>query len=502
MAEGGAIKRIVIVGGGTAGWMTAAALSRFLGGSGRRIVLIESEAIGTVGVGEGTIPPILEFNLQLGLDEAAFLRETHATYKLGIEFVGWTRKGERYFHQFGQIGRPLNGVPFYQLWLRNRANASIGPLAGYSMSAVAAADHRFSHPSPDPADPLSQLAYAFHFDASAYGQFLRRYAEAHGAERIEGKIIGVEQDGESGFVTAVRLEDDRRVRGDLFIDCSGFRSLLLGQQLQVPFEDWSHWLPCDRAVTVGSERISPLLPYTRSTAQPAGWQWRIPLQHRTGNGHVYCSASMEDDEAERILVSTLDAPTISDPRRLRFTAGRRTKSWEANVVAIGLSSGFLEPLESTSIHLIQHGIQKLLGLFPSRGISSVERAEYNRHMVNSYEPVRDFIILHYFANNREEPFWRQVRSMTLPEALQHKIELFREHGHVFRYNDELFDIPSWVAVMLGQGIDPSACDPLATALPEAEVLRAIAELKRAYEDAAKRLPLASDFIERRIAAAQ
>jgi len=501
MADAGAIRRIVVVGGGTAGWMAAAALSRFLGPS-RRIVLVESEAIGTVGVGEGTIPPILEFNHQLGLDEGEFLRETHATYKLGIEFANWTREGERYFHQFGHIGRPLNGVPLYQLWLRNRANPSIGRLADYSMSAVAAAHHRFSHASPDPAEPLSQLAYAFHFDASAYGRFLRRFAEAHGAERVEGRIVGVEQDGETGFITAVRLEDDRKVRGDLFIDCSGFRSLLLGQQLGVAFEDWSQWLPCDRAVTVGSEPTKPLLPFTRSTAHAAGWQWRIPLQHRTGNGHVYCSEFMEDDKAERILVETLDSAPIAEPRRLRFTAGRRAKAWEANVVAIGLSSGFLEPLESTSIHLIQHGVQKLLSLFPSRGISAVERDEYNRHMVNSYEPVRDFIILHYFANQRPEPFWEQVRAMTLPDSLRHKIELFREHGHVFRYNEELFEVPSWVAVMLGQGIIPSEPDPLTSAMPNDQVLRAMAELRRGYESTAERMPLASDYIADRIAAAQ
>ena len=500
MTEGVPVRRIVIVGGGTAGWMAATALARFVGGSGRRIVLIESEAIGTVGVGEGTIPPILEFNLQLGLDEGEFLRETHATYKLGIEFAGWTEPGERYFHQFGQIGRPLNGLSLHQLWLRHRDNPSVGPLAGYSMSAVAAALHRFSHPSPDPADPLSQLAYAFHFDAAAYGQFLRKYAERNGAEHIEGRIVGVEQDGESGFVTAVRLEDDRRVRGDLFIDCSGFRSLLLGQQLGVGFEDWSHWLPCDRAIAVPSARSEPLLPYTRSTAHPAGWQWRIPLQHRTGNGHVYSSAFMGDDEAERILVETLDSKPIAEPKRLRFTAGRRSKAWEANVIAVGLSSGFLEPLESTSIHLIQHGVQKLLSLFPGRGINPVERDEYNRHMVNSYEPVRDFIILHYFANRREEPFWKQRREMDLPDSLRHKIELFRQHGRVFRYNEELFDVPSWIAVMLGQEIIPSEADPLASAMPEADVLRAMSELRRAYETAAERLPLASEFIERRIAA--
>src|SRR5947209_7674975 len=314
MAEEGAIKRIVIVGGGTAGWMTAAALSRFLGGSGRRIVLAESEAIGTVGVGEGTIPPILEFNAQLGIDEAEYLRATHATYKLGIEFVGWTRDSDRYFHQFGQIGRPLNGIALYQLWLKHRGQREVGPLTGYSMSAVAVAHHRFAHPSRYPDEPQSQIAYAFHFQASPYGQFLRRFAEKLGAERIEGRIVGVDQDPETGFVTALQLDDERRVRGDLFIDCSGFRSLLLGQTLGIPFEDWTHWLPCDRAVTVPSARTEPLLPYTRSTAHPAGWQWRIPLQHRTGNGHVYCSAHMDDEEAQRILLEGVDGKPIAEPR--------------------------------------------------------------------------------------------------------------------------------------------------------------------------------------------
>jgi len=501
MTQGPPIRRIVVVGGGTAGWMAAAALARFVAPGGKRVVVVESEAIGTVGVGEGTIPPILEFNLQLGIDEAEFLRETHASYKLGIDFVGWTREGDRYFHQFGQIGRPLNGVPFYQLWLKNRGDRSISPLRDYSMSAVAAAQDRFGHPAPDLADPLSQLAYAFHFDAAAYGRFLRKYAEQRGAERIEGRIVEVEQDSETGFVNALRLDDDRRVRGDLFIDCSGFRSLLLGQALGVPFEDWSRWLPCDRAIAVPSERTDPLLPYTRSTAHPAGWQWRIPLQHRTGNGHVYCSDHMSDVEAERILIETLDAKPIAEPNRLRFTAGRRAKSWEANVVALGLSAGFLEPLESTSIHLIQHGIQRLLSLFPNSGINPVERDEYNRHMVNGYEPVRDFIILHYHATERTGPLWDHVRNMEVPDTLRHKIELFRQNGRVFRYNDELFDIPSWVAVMLGQGVTPEGHDPLVDAMPDRDVLRAMAELAQSYEQAARRLPLASEFIDRKLAAA-
>lgn len=501
MGADNAIRRIVIVGGGTAGWMAAAALARFLGASGKRIVVVESDAIGTVGVGEGTIPPILEFNLQLGIDEADFVRATSATYKLGIDFVGWLDGSDRYFHQFGQIGRPLNGVPFHQLWLKNRRDPSVGPLAAYAMSGVAARHHRFGHPSDEPTDPLSQIAYAFHFDAAAYGRFLRAYAEHRGAERIEGRIIEVEQDSDTGFVSSVRLEDDRRVKGDLFIDCSGFRSLLLGQTLGVKFEDWSRWLPCDRAIAVPSERTEPLTPYTRSIAHPAGWQWRIPLQHRTGNGHVYCSGHMSDDEAERLLIATLDSAPIAEPHRLRFTAGRRAKAWEANVIAIGLSAGFLEPLESTSIHLIQHSIQKLLSLFPGDRISAIERDEYNRHMVNSYEPVRDFLILHYAATLRSEPFWTSVREVPLPETLKHKIELFREHGHVFRYNEELFDVPSWIAVMLGQGIVPAHHDPLVDAMPERDVLRAMAQLAHAYEQAALKLPLAGDFIERRIAAA-
>jgi tryptophan halogenase len=499
MNEGAPIRRIVIVGGGTAGWMAAAALAKFVGGNGRRIVLVESEAIGTVGVGEGTIPPFLEFNHQLDLDEAEYVRATHATYKLGIEFVGWTEEGQRYFHQFGEIGRPFNGLSFHQLWLKHRTNPSVGPLAAYSMSAVAASHHRFAHATKDPDSPLSQIAYAFHFDAAAYGQFLRGYAEKLGAERIEGRIVDVEQDSETGYVTALRLDDDRRVRGDVFIDCSGFRSLLLGDKLGVKFEDWSHWLPCDRAQAVPSERAGPLLPYTRSTAHPAGWQWRIPLQHRTGNGHVYSSAHMTDDDAGRILLETLDTKAIAEPRLLKFKAGRRSKSWEKNVIAIGLSAGFLEPLESTSIHLIQHAVQKLLALFPGRGISPVERDEFNRAMVASYEPVRDFIILHYHATRRTGPFWDHVRTMDLPDTLKHKFELFREHGRVFRYNNELFDIPSWVAVMLGQDIIPTAADPLVDAMPEAGVLRAIAEMRAGYEQTALKLPLASDYIERMIA---
>ena len=499
MSDGAPVRRIVIVGGGTAGWMAAAALARFAG-EGRRIVLVESEAIGTVGVGEATIPPILEFNHQLGIDEDEFLRETNATFKLGIEFTGWVDGSDKYFHQFGHIGRPLNGIQLYQCWLKHRSNPRVGPLSAYSMSATAAYEHRFAHPAQDPASPLSQIAYAYHFDATAYGRFLRRYAERFGVERIEGKIVSAEQNGETGYVTAVNLDDDRRVRGDLFIDCSGFRSLLLGQKLAVEFEDWSHWLPCDRAIAVPTEPDETLFPYTRAIAQDFGWQWRIPLQHRTGNGHVYSSAHISTEDAEKVLIDSLGTKAIAEPNRLAFKAGRRSKIWEANVVAIGLSSGFLEPLESTSIHLIQHGIQKLLSLFPGRGISAVERDEYNRHMVGLYEPIRDFIILHFKATRRTGPFWDDVREMAVPDSLTHKLELFRQNGRVFRYNEELFDVPSWVAVMLGQQINPRSHDPLLDSLPDAEVIQAMLDLRKGYQETALQLPRASEYVRQRVAA--
>ena len=491
------VTEIVIVGGGTAGWMTAAAAARFLGrGGGRRIRLVESEAIGTVGVGEGTIPPMLEFNHQLGIAEADFLRETRATCKLGIEFVGWGAEGEIYFHPFGKLGLPLDGVDFHQLWLKHRGAPGIGPIAAWSMAALAGLNGRFAHPAADPRSPLAGLSYAYHLDAGLYAGFLRRYCEARGVERIEGRIVGAERDPESGHVAAIALEDGRRVEGQLFVDCSGFRSLLLGEALGAKFEDWSRWLPCDRAIAVPSERSEPLLPYTRATARPAGWQWRIPLQHRTGNGHVYSSAHMGEEEAERLLVAGLDGKPVGPFNRLRFTAGRRVRSWEANVVAIGLSAGFLEPLESTSIYLIQHGIQKLFALFPDARFAALERDEYNEAMAASYELVRDFIILHYQASARPEPFWRDVRAVAMPETLRRKIDLFADKGRVFRYSDELFELPSWVAVMLGQNIVPRGHDPLADSLPAAQTLAALSQLRTAYRNAALAMPAHADFLAR------
>ncbi|MBB5712660.1 tryptophan halogenase family protein [Sphingomonas xinjiangensis] len=469
----GPIERVVIVGGGTAGWMAAAAAARFLDDGQRRITLVESEAIGTVGVGEATIPPILEFNRRLGIEEGEFVRATGATFKLGIEFAGWVNGGDRYFHPFGTLGRTFHGLHFHQVWLKLRNQPGIGGIADYSMAALAAACGRFAHPVSDPRSPLSGLDYAYHFDAALYAAFLRQRAEAEGVRRVEGRVVSVERDGETGHVAALRLEGDRRVEGDLFLDCSGFRSLLLGEAMGVPFESWAHWLPCDRAVTVPSARSDPPLPFTRATAHAPGWQWRIPLQHRTGNGLVYSSAHIEDDAAAALLLSQLDTATAADPRLLRFSAGRRVRQWDGNVVALGLAGGFLEPLESTSIHLIQDGISKLFSLFPDRRFTSVERNMFNRLMTESYDGIRDFIILHYHANARQEPLWRHARAMTLPDRLAEKLALFREKGRIFRYDGELFSIPSWVAVLLGQGCMPKGHDPIVDALDADRLYEAV-----------------------------
>ena len=483
------IAHVVIVGGGTAGWMTAAAAGRFLDDGQRRITLVESDAIGTVGVGEATIPSILNFNKLLGIDEAEFLRETRGSFKLGIEFAGWHRPDSGYFHPFGSFGRDIEGINFHQLWLKLRGQAGIGPIGDYSPSTVAARATAFGPPVGDPRSPLSGMAYAYHIDATLYAAFLRRRAEADGVARVEGRIVAVER-AANGDVAAVVLDDGRRVEGDLFIDCSGFRSLLLGDAMGVGFEDWSHWLPCDRAIAVPTQRTEPVLPYTRATAHRAGWQWRIPLQHRTGNGVVYCSRFLDDDAAEALLLSRLDAAPTAAPRRLSFTAGQRHRMWEGNVVAIGLSGGFLEPLESTSIHLIQQGISKLFALFPDRSFSAVERNEYNRQMTDNYRSIRDFIILHYHATARDDsPFWNHVRTMEVPDSLTRKLDLFRHKGRVFRYEDELFAMPSWVAVLLGQGIDPIGHDPVADALDEARLAGALRQMRGATAAAVASLPM-------------
>nr|WP_277923892.1 tryptophan halogenase family protein [Sphingomonas hankookensis] len=490
------LRRIVIVGGGSAGWMTAAALSSLLDPKDVTITLVESDAIGTVGVGEATIPDILAFNQMLGVSEAEFMAATQATFKLGIEFVDWGAKGERYIHPFGQHGVDMQGIDFHQYWLRARDDGAREPIEAYSLCALAAQAGRFALPDPNPRSVLSQIRYAYHFDATLYARFLRRYAEARGVVRVEG-IVGDVRQGADGTIAGLTLRDGRTVEGDFFFDCTGFRALLLGETLSTGFVDWSHWLPCDTALAVPSEHAGPPTPYTRATARDAGWQWRIPTQRRVGNGHIYASAFQSEAVARETLLANLDASALGDPRRIAFKAGCREAFWRGNCVAIGLAAGFLEPLESTSIYLIQEGISRFISLFPRGDIPDILRTEYNRHMRTEFEQVRDFIVLHYAATTRDDtPFWRYCRTMTLPDTLLHKIELFRETGRVFRYNDELFARPSWVAVMLGQGIVPAACDPIVATLPAGDVAHSLASMRQAMAAAVERMPRHADFLSR------
>ncbi|HTG39768.1 tryptophan halogenase family protein [Sphingomonas sp.] len=497
MTPPGLLRQIVIVGGGSAGWMTAAALSSLLDPREVTITLVESDAIGTVGVGEATIPDILAFNRMLGIGETEFMKATQATFKLGIEFVDWGRKGDRYVHPFGQHGVDMQGIDFHQYWLRARGEGATDPIEAYSLCAVAAQAGRFVLPDPNPRSVLSQIRYAYHFDATLYAAFLRRYAEARGVRRVEGAVRNVRRHAENGFIAGLDLGDDRAVDGDFFFDCTGFRALLAGDTLGVGFVDWSHWLPCDRALAVPSAHQGPLAPYTRSTARDAGWQWRIPTQRRVGNGHIYASAFLSDDRAADMLLSSLDGAALADPRPIRFRAGCREAFWTDNCIAIGLAAGFLEPLESTSIYLIQEGISRFISLFPRADIPDIVRTEYNRHMRTEFEQVRDFIILHYGATERDDtPFWDYCRTMKLPDTLVHKIELFRRTGRVFRYNDELFARPSWIAVMLGQHIVPQDCDPVVATLPANDIAHSLKSMRGAIAAAVERMPMHQDFIER------
>ncbi|EJL37517.1 Tryptophan halogenase [Caulobacter sp. AP07] len=491
----GAISRIVIVGGGAAGWMAAAALSRGLGPRGPAITLIESEEIGIVGVGEATIPPIRAFNSLIGLDESAFVRETQGTFKLGIEFVDWTRLGDRYFHPFGVYGHDFGVAPFEAVWRRLRRAGQAQPLDAYSVCARAAAQGRFA-PIPQAAGGPPPMGYAFHFDATLYARMLRTHAEAAGVVRREGKVVDVSLRGADGFVEAVTLASGERIAGDLFIDCSGFRSLLLGQALGTPFEDWSRWLPNDRALAVPSANAGPPTPFTRSTAREAGWQWRIPLQHRTGNGYVFSSRHVSIDEATATLLSGLDGEPLAEPRLLTFQAGRREACWVKNVVALGLASGFLEPLESTSIHLIQAGIARLLEMLPTRAFEPADARRYNRLMAADFDNVRDFLVLHFHVTQRDDtPYWRELRAMTPPESLAERLSIYRATGRIFRESDELFTKTSWLAVMEGQGAQARDDDPLALAVPQELGAARLAKIAEMARQAVDRMPTHGDFID-------
>ena len=477
--------------------MAGAALAKVLGTMPDLVIeLVESEEIGTVGVGEATIPQINLFNALIGLDEADFVRSTNATYKLGIEFRDWLRPGHRYVHPFGFYGPDMLGIDFHHFWLKGQSIGDPHPLDPYSLGVVAGLEGRFSHPRPDqPKSPLSRIAYAFQFDAALYAKYLRRMAESWGVRRTEGRIVDIVQNSETGFIEELILQNGKRVSGDLFLDCSGFRALLIEQKLKAGFEDWSKWLPCDRALAVACECSDDQQPLTRSTARAAGWQWRIPLQHRTGNGYVYSSAHLSEDEACATLLANLDGAPLADPRPLRFTAGHRKKAWDKNVVALGLAGGFLEPLESTSIHLVQTGIARLLTWFPTRVFDEVEIARYNRLTEREYVDIRDFLVLHYCATDREgSEFWDYCRNMDLPDGLTEKIEIFRRTGRVIREHEELFTETSWLAVMVGQGIEAQAYHPAADLLSDAETLNRLKHMREVVANTAAAMPRQRQYL--------
>ncbi|ALL13850.1 tryptophan halogenase family protein [Caulobacter henricii] len=483
-----AIRSIVIVGGGTAGWMAAAALRSALG-RGSSIQLIESAEIGIVGVGEATIPAIRQFNALIGLKEAAFMRQTKASLKLGIEFVGWGDAQSRYLHPFGVYGPHNDLGDFHQLYLMLRDKGLADDIGAYSLCGQAARRGRVAAPTVDPASPLSRFTSAYHFDAILYGRHLRRFSEQLGVKRLEGEVIDVTLRSEDGFLESLTLKDGQTVSADLFIDCTGFRGLLIEGALKTGYDDWSHWLPVDRAVAVPCERVGPITPYTTSTVREAGWQWRIPLQHRTGNGYVYSSRFTTEEIATRTLMDNLDGAPLAEPRHLRFVTGRRRKAWNRNVVALGLASGFLEPLESTSIHMVHSGLVKLLQHFPDREFSPVNIDTYNRRVSEEAQEVRDFIILHYHATTRRDSeFWAYVASMPIPDSLRDRIAIFRDRGMLVSRPDELFSQSSWLAVMLGQGVIPQSYNPLADRSDPQDTAASFAALQRQIAQLVETMP--------------
>ena len=490
------IRKAVIVGGGSAGWMAAAALSRLLRRRIDEVVLVESSDIGTIGVGEATLPTIRYFNASLGLDEIDFIRSTHASFKLGIEFRDWAVPGRSFFHGFSDFGPPIRGVSAHQLWMKTRRAGDESSYEGCSISTTAARLGRFAPPIPNRESVLGSYSYGYHFDAGLYAAYLRRHAESRGVKRIDARIADVRLRSENGFVDALVLEDGRTVEGDLFIDCSGFAGILIGRALDAGVEDWSHWLPCNRAFAVPCTNGGGLTPHTRSTARKAGWQWRIPLQHRIGNGHVFCDSFTNEQEAVDALLGDLDGKPLDSPKLIKFKTGCRRESWKGNCVALGLASGFLEPLESTSIHLIEIGIGRLIELFPDRDFEPRLADEFNRLMSRSYESVRDFIILHYHLSQRKEEFWRYCRSMSIPDTLRHQIELFRASGQVASYESEAFTEPSWVSIFFGHRVWPQRHDPLADLIDEGKLHRELARRQGLVSGAAHSLTNHADFISK------
>jgi tryptophan halogenase len=491
----GKIKEVVIVGGGTAGWMTAAAFSRLLP-FGHTIRLIESDQISTIGVGEATIPSIRAFNQLIDLDEDEFMRQTQATFKLGIEFVNWGKQGDSYIHGFGQIGRDQVLAKFYQYWLKMYQLGEVGDLEEFSINTVAPRSGKFMRPPKDmPNSPLADIAYAFHFDAGLYAKYLRGISEQQGVTRIEGRIVETRLREADGFVESLIMENGDRISGDLFIDCSGIAGLLIEKALHTGYEDWSHWLPADSAIAVPCASNGPLLPYTRSTAHSAGWQWRIPLQHRTGNGHVFSSKFMSADEAQAILLANLDGKALAEPRHIKFTTGKRKKAWNKNCVAIGLAGGFMEPLESTSIHMIQTAITRLLSLFPDSGFNQIDIDAYNEQSDEEYERIRDFLIVHYKLNARDDSaFWRYCQQMEVPKNVQQRIDLYQSNGRLFRKGDELFADASWLQVMHGQGLRASGYHPLVDQRSKEDIALFLGQVQKTIRKCVDVMPTHEEFI--------
>jgi len=496
------IKNIIIVGGGTAGWMTASALSKILGPTYAKISLIESDAIGTVGVGEATIPQIATFNRMLGISEDEFIKRTNASFKLGIEFVNWKKLNHSYFHPFGHYGVDMEGLSFHAYWQRLHQEGLTESPEEFSLMAMAAKESKFMRPfNAGRNSPLNEIAYAFHFDSTAYAKLLREHAEQRNVKRIEGKVVDVQQRSTDGFIESVQIESGQIISGDLFIDCSGFRGLLIQQTLKVGFEDWSHLLLCNSAVVVPCEGVPEISSFTRTTAHKAGWQWRIPLQHRIGNGHVFCNEYTSDEEATQTLLDNLDGAPLADPRILRFKTGHSKKFWDKNCIAIGLSSGFMEPLESTSIWMIQSGISRLMTNFPDMHFSQTDINRYNRVLTEESELIRDFLILHYHANERtDSEFWTHCREMDVPERLKEKIAVFQNNGRTFRENDELFNDTSWFAVMTGQCSKPRTYDPVADLLSLEETKDRLRKISLAIANSADYMPKHSKFIQENCAA--
>ncbi|HSG61840.1 MAG TPA: tryptophan halogenase family protein [Pseudomonadales bacterium] len=489
-----AIKKLVIAGGGTAGWMAAALASRLLSPN-VTIELVESEQIGIVGVGEATIPPIQTFNQVMGLDEREFLRETHGTIKLAIKFENWRTQGESYFHTFGAPGAQMGFCSFNHFWQRAKALGDTHSIWDYDINYLFCQQNGFNKINTQ--NPLYEVPYAYHFDSSLYGRYMRKLAEKAGVVRTEGIIEHVSQDPHSGYITSLTLQSGQVVHGDMFIDCTGIRKLLIQQTLGVAYEDWSDLLPANSAVAVQTDRLETLVPYTRSIAHAKGWQWQIPLTHRNGNGIVFSDKYMSDDEARETLLNNLTAKTVNEPRVIKFTTGRTTEQWHKNVVAIGLSSGFLEPLESTSIHLIQSAIVRLMKLFPQRGIDPAAVEAYNRESKIEYETIRDFIVLHYHVNERDDSeFWRDMRHMAIPERLQHKIDLFKQTGVIFNEEHDIFRDSSWLQVMMGQGLEPLDYHPASNAMPDQAFLQRMAQLRNAKREPLSQCVLHETFLEK------